>query len=156
VEKVLVSACLLGAKVRYHGGDARSSHDVLQRWRDEGRVVSACPEVDGGLSTPRPPAEIVGLRVMTREHTDVTGAFARGADEALRTARAHGIRVAVLKDGSPSCGNAVVYDGTFSGSRRPGRGVTTTLLLQHGIRVFSEEELDDADAYVRALEHSTT
>src|SRR5215212_3053193 len=154
MERVLVSACLLGAKVRYHGGDARSSHDVLQRWRDEGRVVAVCPEVDGGLSTPRPPAEIVGLRVITREHTDVTAAFARGADEALRKAHAQGIRVAVLKDGSPSCGSTTVHDGTFSGSRRPGHGITTTLLLQHGIRVFSEDELDAADAYVRTLENS--
>src|SRR5215213_286651 len=115
MEKVLVSACLLGAKVRYHGGDARSSHDVLQRWRDEGRIVAACPEVDGGLSTPRPAAEIVGLRVITRDNTDVTAAFARGAADALRTAQAHAIHVAVLKDGSPSCGSTTVHDGTFSG-----------------------------------------
>lgn len=155
VEKVLVSACLLGEKVRYHGGDARSDHDVLLRWRSEGRLVAVCPERDGGLPTPRPPAELVGTRVLTRHGADITSAFVHGAEEALNAARAHGIRVAVLKDGSPSCGSTIVYDGTFTGSRRPGSGVTTALLQQHGIRVFSDDEFEIADAYVRALERGS-
>jgi uncharacterized protein YbbK (DUF523 family) len=162
MEKVLVSACLLGAKVRYHGGDARSGHPVLRRWQEEGRLVAVCPERDGGLPTPRPPAEIVGSEggrgvlktiavVRTRDGSDVTSAFAHGAEEALSAARAHRIRVAVLKDGSPSCGTSFTYDGTFTGTHVATPGVTAALLEQHGIRVFNESQIDAAEAFLRAL-----
>jgi uncharacterized protein YbbK (DUF523 family) len=162
MQKILVSACLLGAKVRYHGGDARSEHPVLRRWQDEGRLVAVCPERDGGLPTPRPPAEIVGqdggrgvlkalALIQTREGRDVTAAFVHGAEEALAAARAHDIRAAVLKDGSPSCGTTFTYDGTFTGARHHVPGVTAALLEQHGIRVFSDTEIDAADAFLRRL-----
>ena len=100
--RVLVSACLLGAKVRYHGGDAASAHPSLRRWFEEGRLVSVCPETDGGLPTPRPPAEIIGsgggggvvsrLAVVRNSNgVDVTAAFINGAKRALEVARAGGI-----------------------------------------------------------------
>lgn len=157
-----MSACLLGARVRYHGGDARSEHPVLRRWQEDGRLVAVCPERDGGLPTPRPPAEIVGddggrgvlktiALVRTRDGNDVTAAFVHGAEEALAAARAAGIRVAVLKDGSPSCGTSFTYDGTFTGARSHGPGVTAALLEQHGIRVFNESQIDAADAWLRDL-----
>ncbi len=154
--KVLVSACLLGEKVRYHGGDATLDHPILERWRREGRIVSLCPEVSGGLPTPRPPAEIVGgagdsvLRrvafVRRLDGTDVTDQFTAGAEAAVALARTHGIDVAVLKDFSPSCGSSAIYDGTFSGNRASGEGVTAAALRRAGVRVFSEQELDAADA----------
>jgi uncharacterized protein YbbK (DUF523 family) len=163
MEKILVSACLLGEKVRYHGGDAASAHPTLRRWQKEGRLVAACPEVEGGLGTPRPPAEIVGpdggrgviartAVVRTRSGVDVTDHFAAGAAAALDVARRHGVRVAILKDGSPSCGNSFVYDGTFSGARRAGVGVTAALLQMNGIRVFGDDEIDAAEAYLAKLE----
>ena len=78
MEKILISACLLGERVRYHGGDARSEHPILRRWQDEGRLVPLCQEVTGGLATPRPAAEIVmtlgGRRVLTSAGADVTSA----------------------------------------------------------------------------------
>ena len=162
MERVLVSACLLGAKVRYHGGDARVEHPVLRRWRDEGRIGAVCPERDGGLPTPRPPAEIVGgagghgvwkriALVQTRDGGDVTANFVHGAEAALAAARDAHIRVAVLKDGSPSCGTTFSYDGTFTGARVGVPGVTAALLQQHGIRVFSDNEIDAADALLRQL-----
>jgi uncharacterized protein YbbK (DUF523 family) len=162
MEKVLVSACLLGAKVRYHGGDARSEHPVLRRWQEEGRLVAVCPERDGGLPTPRPPAEIIGrdgghgvlkkiALVRTREGVNVTTAFVHGAEEALQAARAQAIRIAVLKDGSPSCGTTFTYDGTFTGARVAMPGVTAALLEQNGVRVFSDAQIDAADAWLRAL-----
>src|SRR2546423_1391842 len=149
MEKILVSACLLGAKVRYHGGDAACTHPTLQRWLEEGRVVPICPEVDGGLMTPRPAAEIVGpgggrgvvaraAFVRTSRGADVTGAFLSGAAIALEAARRHSARVAILKDGSPSCGSSFAYDGTFSGTRVAEAGVTTAVLQANGVRVFSE------------------
>lgn len=163
MEKILVSACLLGAKVRYHGGDAACGHPILQRWLDEGRLVAVCPERDGGLPTPRPAAEIVGpgagggviaelASVRTSTGADVTGAFRRGADIALDAVKQHRIRIAVLKDGSPSCGSSFVYDGTFSGSRVADRGVTAALLESHGVRVFTERTLEAAHAWLEQME----
>lgn len=154
--KVLVSACLLGAPVRYDGRDKKSAHPVLARWIEEGRVVPACPEMLGGLPAPRPPAEIVPAsaprRVVTSVGVDVTIAFERGALVTSDLAETHEVRMAILKEGSPSCGTSFVYDGTFSGTRVAGAGVTAALLRARGIAVFSEEEIDDADAYLRAIE----
>jgi len=151
--KVLVSACLLGQPVRYDGRS--SGHpDLLQLWQQQGRVVPLCPEVAGGLPTPRPPAEIPGgqggavldgeARVVTVQGEDVSAEFLAGARLALELVRRHGIRVAVLKSGSPSCGNRQVYDGTFSGSKVDGEGVTSALLRREGVQVFSELELEEA------------
>ncbi len=153
LSKVLVSACLLGQPVRYDGRS--SGHpDLLQTWQREGRVVPLCPEVAGGLPTPRPPAEIPGgqggavldgeAQVVTVGGEDVSAQFLAGARLALELVRRHGIRVAVLKSGSPSCGNRLVYDGTFSGTKVSGEGVTSALLRREGVLVFSELELEDA------------
>ena len=153
LSKVLVSACLLGQPVRYDGRS--SGHpDLLQTWQRERRVVPLCPEVAGGLPTPRPPAEIPGgqggavldgeAQVVTVGGEDVSAQFLAGARLALELVRRHGIRVAVLKSGSPSCGNRLVYDGTFSGTKVSGEGVTSALLRREGVLVFSELELEDA------------
>jgi uncharacterized protein YbbK (DUF523 family) len=160
--RVLVSACLLGERVRYYGADAAAGSPILDGWLAEGRVVRFCPEVAGGLGVPRPAAEISGsggfavlegaARVLTRAGTDVTASFLSGARQALAAALAEGVRLAVLKDGSPSCGSSFVYDGSFNGTRRSDRGVTTALLEREGIRVFSEAGLEEAEEYLRALE----
>lgn len=144
MEKVLVSACLLGQRVRYDGRDARAIDPRLERLEREGRIVQVCPEVSGGLPVPRPAAELRGLRIVTAAGDDVTANFHEGARVALELARRHGIRVAILKDRSPSCGSREVYDGSFSGTRRQGEGVTTACLRAHGIRVFGEDEIDEA------------
>ncbi len=160
---VLVSSCLLGNPVRYDGRAAPRGDTVLDRWRDEGRVVVVCPEVAGGLPVPRPPAEIEPgrsaaavlagqARVMAVSGDDVTAPFVQGARAALATARERGIRVAVLKEGSPSCGSGSVYDGHFAGRRLPGVGVTAQLLREAGLRVFSEKQWAEAGACVAALE----
>ncbi|WP_252092314.1 DUF523 domain-containing protein [Pseudomonas sp. MWU13-3659] len=158
--KVLVSACLLGQPVRYDGR-ASGHPDLLQRWQAEGRVVPLCPEVAGGLPTPRPPAEIPGgqggavldgqAQVVTVAGEDVSEAFLVGARQALALVRRHGITVAVLKSGSPSCGNRLTYDGSFTGVKVAGEGVTTALLRREGVLVFSELELDQAE---QALSHA--
>jgi uncharacterized protein YbbK (DUF523 family) len=160
--KVLVSRCLLGEKVRYDGRSAQAPNAILSRWLNEGRVVPFCPEVAGGLGVPRPAAEISGTgaeavldgsaSVLTLDGADVTAHFLRGAQLALAAVRAHGARVAILKDGSPSCGSESIYDGTFSGRTRTGSGVTTALLERHGIRVFSERRLLEAEAYLKVIE----
>ena len=160
MEKILVSRCLLGHRVRYDGG-ASGPFDQLQQWLDEGRVVPLCPEVAGGLPTPRAAAEIPGGQgaqvldgqagVFTGEGEDVSAQFLSGAHQALDLVREHGIRLAVLKANSPSCGNVLTYDGTFSGVKVSGEGVTAALLKRHGVRVFSELELPEAVLALRAL-----
>ena len=159
---ILVSACLLGEKVRYTGASASTDSAILMQWLNEGRVVPFCPEVAGGLGVPRPAAEISGTSgeavlaghasVVTIDRIDVTEHFRRGAQLALAAAQAHNARLAILKDGSPSCGSGSIYDGTFSGRRRSGHGVTTALLERHGIRVFSEMHVSEAASYLETLE----
>jgi uncharacterized protein YbbK (DUF523 family) len=162
--KILISACLLGEKVRYHGGDAALSDRILDRWRREGRLVPICPEVAGGLSVPRPAAEIQGAgghgvlrgsaRVVTSEGTDVTDAFLGGARAGLEASLRGGARVAVLKEGSPSCGSKEIYDGAFRGKRKAGVGVTAALLAEKQVRVFNEHELELAQRYIAELENT--
>jgi uncharacterized protein YbbK (DUF523 family) len=145
--------------VRYDGGSKPRADHILLRWQAEGRLISCCPEVDGGLPVPRPPAEIVPgrvLRVCAIDGTDVTGPFVRGAEAALATARRHDVKMAVLKEDSPSCGSTRVHDGTFTGRSIAGSGVTTQLLERHGIRVFSEHSLNEAAAYLETLENDQT
>ncbi len=151
--KVLVSACLLGERVRYDGQLKAVANPVLARWVAEGRVVPVCPEVAGGLPVPRPPAEQqLDGRVVTVAGVDVTSAFAQGAARALALAAEHAVGCAVLKESSPSCGSSRVHDGSFRGQEVPGAGVTTQALRAAGVPVFSEQGLADADALLRSLD----
>ncbi|TGQ54026.1 DUF523 domain-containing protein [Mesorhizobium sp. M1C.F.Ca.ET.193.01.1.1] len=156
MERVLVSACLLGSKVRYNGSFRLNHHPILARWQLEGRIVQICPEVAAGFSTPRPPAEIQGAgdghgvlqgqgRVIEQTGNDVTHLYREAARLALDLARETGCRYAVLTDGSPSCGSSFIYDGRFSGKRMAGHGTTTALLEESGIRVFSEDRIGELD-----------
>ena len=141
VHKVLVSACLLGQPVRYDGQSKGIVSDWLSALGAEGRALAFCPEVAGGLPTPRPPAERQGERVVTASGLDVTEEFDRGAELALAICQAQGIRFALLKEGSPSCGSCRIYNGRFEGVSVAGEGKTTALLRRHGIAVFSEDQL---------------
>ena len=143
---VLVSACLAGMAVRYDGSS--NPDDVVARLVAAGRAVLVCPEVDGGLGTPRPRAEILDgtgddvldgkARVVTEGGVDVTDAYVRGAERALEAARKAGATAAILKSRSPSCGTGQIYDGSFEGELRQGDGVTAALLRRNGIVVTTE------------------
>ncbi|HEJ9095349.1 DUF523 domain-containing protein [Serratia odorifera] len=150
--KILISACLAGFKVRYNGSDKPMVDATLARWQQEGRLVVCCPELAAGFATPRPPAEIsptadgdavLAQRAQVIEATgnDVTAQYLLGAHLALETARRQGCRFALLTDGSPSCGSQLIYDGAFAGRSKPGNGVTSALLRQHGIEVFSHRQI---------------
>lgn len=155
MQKILVSACLLGQPVRYDGSGA-GSYALLQQWQAQGRLLVLCPEVSGGLPTPRAPAEIPGgqgaavldgqLPVRDVTGADVTGAFLAGAALAVELAERHRVRYAVLKARSPSCGNRETYDGSFTGTRVSGEGVTAAALRRRGIQVFNEDELEQLAA----------
>ena len=136
--KLLISACLLGTPCRYDGKS--KPNDGLLSLKERHTLFFVCPEVDGGLSTPRPPAERQGAYVRTRDGTDVTACYMRGAQHALMLAKREGISLAILKERSPSCGTDTVYDGSFSGTLTKGDGVTAELLRQNGVEVIGETE----------------
>ena len=139
-EKLLVSACLLGAPCRY---DGKSKADArVQALAEEYELIPVCPEELGGLPTPRTPSERLGERVVTADGRDVTENYRRGAEAALSLCLAHGCRAAVLKEKSPSCGCGQIYDGTFSRRLIPGDGVTAALLRSRGVAVCGENGLD--------------
>lgn len=136
---ILVSACLIGINCKYSGDN--NENDKVKKYLKDKEFTLVCPEQLGGLSTPRPPAEIVGKRVMTNQNEDVTENFIRGAKETLKIARLYVCSEAILKEGSPSCGCNLIYDGTFSGNKISGEGITADLLKKEGIKVRSEKEL---------------
>lgn len=139
--KILVSACLLGIPCRYDGSG--NLHSGLSRLEQAGHtLIPVCPEVLGGLATPRPPAELQDGRVITRQGKDITQAFHLGAKRTLALAQREGCTLAILKERSPSCSPNEVYDGTFSRALIPGQGLTAALLAQAGIRVLGEREIN--------------
>jgi len=145
MDKILVSACLLGAQVRYDGGHSLIDHPRLAQWKSEGRLIAVCPEVLGGLPTPRPAAEIQSrfpILVTTDDGRDFTPQFLAGAELAMDIAREHNCCCALMKARSPSCGNQSTYDGSFSGTETNAPGVTANELIRGGIPVFNEQEID--------------
>lgn len=161
MKKILVSSCLVGLPVRYNGTTMAANAEIIKRWHSEGRLVHACPELSAGFPVPRPPAEIrhgdggfvlVGsARVFEVTGRDVTDAYLHGARGVLALAKKFDIALAVLSDGSPSCGSTFIYSGDFSGRTKQGRGVTAAMLEDNGIRVFSHMQIAEADAFLNAI-----
>ncbi len=140
MENILVSACLLGIGCRYDGKH-KADPEVI-KLKEKYNLIPVCPEIFGGLSTPRTPSERVGDKVMMKDGRDVTENYSRGANEALELCRIFNIKTAVLKERSPSCGKGRIYDGTFSGALTERDGVTAELLMREGIRVIGESEIN--------------
>ncbi|MBL4798939.1 MAG: DUF523 domain-containing protein [Oleispira sp.] len=173
MEKILISACFLNNLVRYDGTayDVKNKLGIealntITRWQEQGRLVALCPEMSGGLPVPRPAAEIIQVddlqfdslqqesaQVKTITGVDVTHEFRAGAQVALARCQQQNIKMAVLTESSPSCGSSTIYNGQFSAKKIAGEGVTTALLRQNGIQVFSQFELVAADCYLNNLEH---
>ncbi len=152
--KILISACLLGDSVRYDGQHKLIAHPIIEQWSKAGYLIKQCPEVSGGLSIPRPPAEIQdaeasAITVLTNQGEDVTQAFTDGANHTLQLCLQYNIKLAILTEGSPSCGSSLINDGNFSGNKIKGEGLTTRLLRQHQIKVFSHNQLESADLYFK-------
>ncbi len=141
----LISSCLCGINCKYNGSN--NVNEECVKLLNEGKAVLVCPEQLGGLSTPRVPAEIKGTaegilydnnKVFTKDNKDVTTEFLKGAMETLHIAKLSNIKIAILKDGSPSCGVNYIYDGSFTGKKVCGKGITATILEENGIEVISE------------------
>ncbi len=135
----LCSACLLGVNCRYNA-ETKPNEKIIKLTLKE-VLIPVCPEQLGGLSTPRPAAEIKGNKVFTKNGDDVTEQFVRGAKEVLKIAKLFNIENAILKQRSPSCGCGQIYDGTFSGAVINGDGITTKFLKENDIEVLTEDDL---------------
>lgn len=140
MEKILISACLVGDKCRY---DGKGNYDPrIEKLLEKYELVPFCPEVEGGLKTPRLPSERKGDKVIRKDEKDVTFQFEKGADLAMNICLYLGIKIAIFKENSPSCGVHYIHDGSFSNKLIEGMGVTTELLKRKGIKVLSEKEID--------------
>ncbi len=158
MQRILVSACLLGEPVRYDGNHLFQQNAGLQAWQQQGRLVSFCPEVAGGLDTPRAAAEIVGgdgydvlagkARVIDNTGRDVSAAFISGAQQALAICHKEHIQLAILSARSPSCGDGHIHNGQFSRQLKVGSGVTAALLKQNGVTVFNQHTVDSVAPYL--------
>lgn len=149
MKKILVSKCLYGGEpVRYDGKSKAETDLRFLKWKEEGRLIPVCPEVFGGLPTPRADAQRVGDKVIARTGKDVTFEYLKGAHEAVRLAEEHSVLCAIMKEKSPSCGSNVIYDGTFEGGLIPGQGTAVELLRSAGVTVFSEEQLDEVEKMI--------
>ncbi|MDA7028312.1 DUF523 domain-containing protein [Bacillus sp. CLL-7-23] len=149
---ILVSSCLAGIECRYNG--THCNVEKLNKLIKENKAVTACPELLGGFQTPREPAEIADGKtgedvlngnavIFTKSGEDVTDLYLIGAYKTLELAREIQVDTVVLKENSPSCGSGYIYDGSFSGSKIVGNGVTAALLKREGFRVISEQQIDE-------------
>jgi uncharacterized protein YbbK (DUF523 family) len=138
---ILVSACLLGIDCRYDGGSCQI--EKLAELNTKHHLIPVCPEIYGGLPTPREPAEIQGGKVITKSGRDVTYEYQKGAREILKLAKFYDCSYAILKEHSPSCGLGQIYDGTFRGKLTDGNGILADLLSKEGIRVIGETGLEE-------------
>ena len=140
-EKLLISACLLGRNCKYNGGNNYTP--LTEALKERYELVPVCPECLGGLPIPHEPSERVGDRALSKSGADVTAAFQRGAEKTLALALQHGVKKAVLKERSPSCGCGSIYDGTFTGTVVPGNGVAAELLLSRGVVIYGESRIGE-------------
>lgn len=139
MKKLLCSACLLGVPCRYDG-KSKPIKDI-ELLKEKFQLFPVCPEVEGGLTTPRLPCEIRNDRVIRKDGEDLTDAYQLGAEKTLRLAKENGITLALLKEKSPSCGVHFRYDGSFQGVPVKDSGITCALLKENDITVFSEDDL---------------
>lgn len=166
INKILVSACLMGFQVRYNGTEKAKVSTQLAQWQQQKRLVIHCPELAAGMSVPRPPAEIMfadgtdvlhdRARIIEKTGQDVTGHYQLAAWLALRAAQESGCRAALLTDGSPTCGSQHIYNGSFNNIRKAGTGVAASLLSEHGIAVFSEAQLPELILWIEEREGKST
>ena len=141
LEKLLISACLMGIHCRYNG--ERKAIPEIGALMEKYELIPVCPETLGGLPTPREPSEILGEKVLAKSGKDVTAEYLLGAEEALRLGKLLGAKKALLKAKSPSCGSGIIHDGSFSGKLKDGYGITAKLLLENGFEIYDETKVGE-------------
>lgn len=156
-EKILASACLLGEKVRFDGQVMKITDERIFKWAKEKRFVPICPETMAGLLVPRVPCEIEPgktaldvlegkAKIIGQDGRDYTDDYLFGAQASVNLAKRNQVRLAILKQRSPSCGTRQIYDGHFTSNLVDGTGITALLLQRAGVRVFDETQLDEVEA----------
>jgi len=141
MEKIIISSCLLGNNCKYNG--LNNYNSLVEELKKYYELIPICPEVFGGLNIPRDPSEIKGDMVISKNNKDVTNEFYLGANIALDIAKKNNIKIAILKEGSPSCGNNYIYDGTFTKTKINGSGITARLFKDNNIKIYTENEIDE-------------
>ena len=141
MEKILVSACLCGMKTRFDGKD--NPVPFLERLKKHYEIVPFCPEIEGGLPEKREPCEMVNNAILTESGKDVTKNFVEGAKKAVSLCHFFGIKIAILKDRSPSCGSRTIHDGSFKNNVMEGLGLTARALIADGVKVYADTDALD-------------
>ena len=137
---IAISACLLGQNCRYDG--ASKTYEKIDKLKEKYNLIPICPETLGGLSTPRVASEIIGDKVINKDGFDNTMYFVNGAQKALDICIKNKCKIAILKESSPSCGVNLIYDGSFSGIKIKGMGITSRQLIAFGIKIYTEDDID--------------
>jgi uncharacterized protein YbbK (DUF523 family) len=145
MKMILVSGCLYGWHCRYDGVDLPSTDKRFLDWKEKGILIPVCPEVFGGLDTPRPDCQRIGNKIISCTGIDSTKEYDKGVLEALRLAKENNVICCIMKQDSPSCGSKYIYDGTFTDTKKEGVGITVEILKENGFKVFDEDELDEVE-----------
>ncbi|MEA2018394.1 MAG: DUF523 domain-containing protein [Campylobacterota bacterium] len=144
-EKLLISSCLIGENVKYDGLNNCLDENILDKLKEKYHLINFCPEVEGGLPTPRIPCEIISLKplkIINKIDEDKTINFINGANKTLQLCKKENIKIALLKANSPSCSNKFIYNGKFNSTKVNGFGVTAKLLIENNIKVIDENEIE--------------
>ena len=141
MQNVLISACLLGIDCKYNGSNNKLDDEIIHSLKDKYNLIPVCPEIMGGLPTPRNPVEIKDGKVFDYDGEEFTKEFEKGSDEVLKLAKLYDATIAILKENSPSCGSNYIYDGTFNHQKIKGMGIAAHKLSKENIKLFSEENV---------------
>lgn len=141
MQNVLISACLLGVDCKYNGSNNKLDDEIIHSLKDKYNLIPVCPEIMGGLPTPRNPVEIKDGKVFDYDGEEFTKEFEKGSDEVLKLAKLYDATIAILKENSPSCGTNYIYDGTFNHQKIKGMGIAAHKLSKENIKLFSEENV---------------
>lgn len=141
MQNVLISACLLGVDCKYNGSNNKLDDKIIHSLKEKYNLIPVCPEIMGGMPTPRNPVEISDGKVFDYDGEEFTKEFEKGSEEVVKLAKLYDTTIAILKENSPSCGSNYIYDGTFNHQKIKGMGIAAHKLSKENIKLFSEENV---------------
>lgn len=141
MQNVLISACLLGVDCKYNGSNNKLDDEIIHSLKEKYNLIPVCPEIMGGMPTPRNPVEISDGKVFDYDGEEFTKEFEKGSEEVVKLAKLYDATIAILKENSPSCGSNYIYDGTFNHQKIKGKGIAAHKLSKENIKLFTEENV---------------
>ena len=141
MQNVLISACLLGVDCKYNGSNNKLDDKIIHSLKEKYNLIPVCPQIMGGMPTPRNPVEISDGKVFDYDGEEFTKEFEKGSEEVVKLAKLYDATIAILKENSPSCGSNYIYDGTFNHQKIKGMGIAAHKLSKENIKLFSEENV---------------